>query len=180
MLVLDHGELVDREPVVAGRVVEVEHANLSAANTAVRVDVLHRYADDEHPMEVAVPGLQRRPGRMEQAVQGVFECLVGNVGIEAGDRGPRTVCQDHHAVVSPLRGRHVRCDVRTMENRPAERCQPVEGDGFDGRFRDARWRHDFLSGVSRFLSIVAKDAFNVRVQQPPPLARAFEIARQDD
>ena len=30
------------------------------------------------------------------------------------------------------------------------------------------------------MSVVAKDAFNVRIQQPPPLARAFEIARQHD
>ena len=77
MLVLDHGELVHRKPVVAVRLAEVEHADLSAANAAVLANVLHRHADNEHPMEVAVAGLQRRPGRACQSPQGVFEGIVG-------------------------------------------------------------------------------------------------------
>ena len=77
VLVLDDGELVDRKPVVAVRFAEVEHADLSAVNTAVRTGVLHRHAGNEHPMEVAVAGLQRRPGRAGQPPQGVFEGIVG-------------------------------------------------------------------------------------------------------
>ena len=73
MFVLDHGELIDREPVVRVRFVEVQHANLSAATPAVRVDVLHGDAGDDHPMEVAVTGLQRRPGRPSQPALGVFQ-----------------------------------------------------------------------------------------------------------
>ena len=141
MLVLDDRELVDREPVVARRFAEVKHANLRAANPAVRVDVLHRHAGDEHPMEVAIPGLQRRPGRACQPAQGVFDRVVGNIGIEPGERGEQAVDQDHHAVVVPLGGWRVWCDVRTMEDGPTERFQPIQGDGFDGRFRDAGWWH---------------------------------------
>ena len=135
MLVLDHGELVDREPVVAVRVVEIEYANLSAADPAFRVDVLHRHARDEHPMEVAVSGLQRRSGRVRQSADGVFERIVGNVGIEPGERGPQAAVQDDLAVVGAFCSRCVGCDVRAVEDGPAERCQPVEGDGFDRRFR---------------------------------------------
>ena len=75
VLVLDDRELIDREPVVARRFAKVEHANLRAANPAVRVDVLHRHAGNQHLMEVAIPGLQRRPGRARQSAQGVFDCV---------------------------------------------------------------------------------------------------------
>ena len=135
VLVLDDGELVDREPVVAGRVVEVEHANLSAADPALCVEVLHRHPGDEHPVEVAVPGLQRRPGRAGQAAQSVFDRSVGQVRIEPGERGPQPGCQHHLAVIGAFRGRRVRRDVRAVEDRPVERCQPVHRGGLDGRFR---------------------------------------------
>ena len=36
------------------------------------------------------------------------------------------------------------------------------------------------SGVSRFLLVVTQDAIDVRVEQPPPLAGAFEVAREHD
>ena len=48
VFVLDDGELVDREPVVVVGVVEVEHANLRAADPAFGVEVLHRHAGNEH------------------------------------------------------------------------------------------------------------------------------------
>ena len=129
MLVLDHRELVDGKPVVARRFAEIEHANLCAADPALRVDVLHRHPGDEHPMEVAVPGLQRRPVRPGQSAQGVFERIVGQVGIEPGEGGSQPGCQHHLAVIGAFRGRRVRRDVRAVEDRPVERRQPVEGDG---------------------------------------------------
>ena len=135
VLVLDHRELVDREPVVARRVVEVEHANLSAADPPLRVDVLHRHPGDEHPMEVAVPGLQRRPGRSGQSAQGVFDRSVGQVRIEPGEGGSQPGRQHHLAVIGAFRGRRVRRDVRTVEDRPVERRQPVHGDGLHRGFR---------------------------------------------
>ena len=136
VLVLGDGELVDREPVVARRFAEVEHANLIAADPAPRVDVLHRHPGDEHLVEIAVPRLQRRPGRPGQSSQGVFERIVGQVRIEPGEGGSQPGRQHHLAVIGAFRGRRVRRDVRAVEDRPVERRQPVEGGGFDGGFRD--------------------------------------------
>ena len=90
---LDHGELVHREPVVGLRFVEVEHADLVATNPAVRVDVLHGDAADKHPIEVTVPGLQRRSGRACQPTQGVLERVVGKVRVKAGERGSHAAVQ---------------------------------------------------------------------------------------
>ncbi len=141
VLVLDDGELVDGKPVVVVRVVEVERADLVAANTAVCVGVLHVEARDGHPMEVAVASLQRRPGRPGESAQGVVERIVGPVRIELGERGPQAAVQHDLAVVGAFRRRRVGWDVRAVEDGPAERRQPVEGDGFDGGLRDAGRRH---------------------------------------
>ena len=139
--VLDHGELVDREPVVRVRFVEVQHANLRAANPAVRVDVLHGDAGDDHPMEVAVPGLQRRPGRAGQPAQGVVECVGGQVGIEMADCGPQALAQHDLAVFRAFSGRHARGDVRPVSDGPTERFEPVERSGFDCRLRQRNLAH---------------------------------------
>ncbi len=139
--VLDDGELVDCEPVVSVRLVEVDHAHLSAANPAVRASMLHRHTGHEHPMEVAVAGLQCRAGRARQSVPGVVERVVGQVWIEAGERGPQPLRQHNLTVVGPLGARHVRGDVRAVGYGPVERRQPVEGDSFDGRFRYGRSGH---------------------------------------
>ena len=143
---LDHGELIDCEPVVPVRFVEVDHANLSAANPAVRVDVLHGDAGDKHAMEVAVSGLQRHTGRAGQSAQGVIECVGGQVGIEPAERGPQAQVQHDLAIVRAFGGRHALGDVRTVSDGPTERCQPVEPDGFDGRFRQR-----FVCSRTRFL-----------------------------
>ena len=132
VLVLDDGELVDRQPVVPRWFAEVEHAHLSAADTPLRVDVLHRHPGDEHPMEVAVSGLQCRAGRPGQSAQGVFERIVGQVRIEPGQGGSQPGCQNHLAVIGAFRRRCVRRDVGAVEDRPVERRQPVDGDGLHG------------------------------------------------
>ena len=139
--VLDHGELVDREPVVRVRFVEVQHANLSAANPAVRVDVLHGDAGDDHPMEVAVPGLQRHTGRAGQSAQGVIECVGGQVGIETGECGPQALAQHDRTVVGAFIGWRARRDIRAVGHGPAERCEPVERKRFDRRLRQRRIAH---------------------------------------
>ena len=121
MAVLDDGELVHGEPVVRVRFVEVQHAHLGAANPSVCVGVLHSDAGDDHPMEVAVPGLQRRPGRVGQSVVGVVEGVVGYVGVEAGERGSQAAVQNNLVVVGAFSGRRVGRDVRTVRDGPAER-----------------------------------------------------------
>ncbi len=72
-LALDHGELVDRQPVVVVGVVEVDQPGRVAGDGAVRPAVLHLHAVDEHAVEGAVVGDQgrRSPARdlAERVVQ---------------------------------------------------------------------------------------------------------------
>ncbi len=75
---------IDRQflALVEGQfLVVVEHADLVAADPAGGISVLHGDAGDEHPMEVAVAGLQRRPGRAGQPAQRVVEGVVGRSGL---------------------------------------------------------------------------------------------------
>ena len=120
VLVLDDRELVHREPVVGLRFVEVEYADLVATNPAVSVGVLHRDAGDEHSMEVAVAGLQRRPRRAGHSAHRVVERVVGQVGVEAGERGPQAAVQDNLAVVGAFRDRRVGRDVGAVQDGPAK------------------------------------------------------------
>ena len=60
VLVLHHGELVDRQPVVGGRVLEVQHPRLGAADRAVGRAVLHRHPVHEQAMHRAVARRQLR------------------------------------------------------------------------------------------------------------------------
>ena len=141
MVVLEDGELIDGEPVVRARFVEVQHAHLGAANPTVCVGVLHSDAGDDHAMEVAVPGLQRRPGRAGQSVVGVVEGVVGYLGVEARESGSQAAVQNNLVVAGAFRGRRVGPDGWTVQDGPAERPEPVEGDSFDGRFRHECFGH---------------------------------------
>ena len=75
-LVLHNGELVDGQPVVLGRIAEVDDSGLSAPDSPV-VAVLHGHAVDDHAMERPVAGLQRRPLGVSQPPNGVAERLAG-------------------------------------------------------------------------------------------------------
>ena len=66
-LVLDDRELVHRQPVVGLWSIEVDHADLGTPDYATGVDVFHRDAINDHPMEGPVPGLQRRAPRTDQS-----------------------------------------------------------------------------------------------------------------
>ena len=147
--VLDHGELVHREPVVVVRVVEVEHPHLGAAHPAVGVGVLHGDAGDQHAVEVAVAGLQRRPRRARQSAQGVFERVVGQVGIEPGEGVAQPAVQHHLAVVGALGRRRVGRHVRPVQHAPTERCEPIEGRDFDGGFGERHQSQAPLPTVHR-------------------------------
>ncbi len=53
-LALDHGELIDGEPVVGAWVVEVDEPDLVAGDAAVRPRVLHVDSVDEHAVEAMI------------------------------------------------------------------------------------------------------------------------------
>ena len=86
-------------------------------------------------MEVAVAGLQCRPGRAGQSAQHVVEGGGWKVGIELGECGPQAAGQHDLAVIGAFSGQRVRCDIRAAGDGPTERREPGEGGGFHGRFR---------------------------------------------
>ena len=86
VFVLDHGELVDRQPVVGLPVVEVDCAGLRAPDRAVGGAVLHRHAFHQYAVKGAIAGLQRGPFRADQLAEGVVQRFGGKVGVEPGSR----------------------------------------------------------------------------------------------
>ena len=132
--VLGDGELVDRQPVVVVRFVEVDDLGLVPPDGAVAGPVLHVDAVDQHPVEGPVPGLQGHAFRVGQLAEDVFQRCGGQGHVQPGQCVPQVSLQDHLAVVAALRTRCVRGDVRPVRCLPAEGSKPVKGGGFDGGF----------------------------------------------
>ena len=173
-LVLDNSELIDGEPVVGFRVVEVKDVDLTAANPTVGVDVFYRHASDELPVEFAIASFQRRPDWACQLAQCIFERVVGEIGIEPGERGPQAVVECDLAVVRAFRRRSVRPDVRAVGDSPSKRRQPVERHGFDGRFRQG-WIDHAPTSV-RFHALRPMRA-DVRARMPAPVPSPAALRR---
>ena len=93
--------------------------------------MLHRDAVDEHAMEGAVAGLQRRPLRASQPAQGVVQCVGGQVRVELGECVPQPPLQHHLPVVAAFRVRRIRRDVRPVGSPPADALQPRQSGLFN-------------------------------------------------
>ncbi|GIX33052.1 MAG: hypothetical protein KatS3mg125_1008 [Lysobacterales bacterium] len=102
VLVLDHRELVDREPIVGGRIVEVDRARLRAADAAVGVAVLHRHALYQHPMQRAVALQEIGTRRASQLAEGVLQRLRGEPGVQPRKRIAQPRTEHHFAVIAAL------------------------------------------------------------------------------
>jgi hypothetical protein len=74
VLVLRHGALVDGQPVVSGRVLEVQHPRLCAADLAVGRAVLHCHPVHEQAMHRAVARRHFRALRPGELAEGVVQC----------------------------------------------------------------------------------------------------------
>ena len=125
VVVLDHRELVDREPVVVGRPLEVEHPHRCSPDRAAAGAVLHRHPGHGHAVEGAVAGFQGRPFGACQLAEGVVQGLGGQVRVEAGEGPPHHGRKERVRVALPERvrpGRH----VRPPDHVVAERPEPVE------------------------------------------------------
>ena len=134
--VFDHGELVDCQPVVVGRVVEVDDAGLGAAHRAVGVAVFHRHAVHDQAMERAVAGFQRGALRAGQLAAGVVQGIGGQVGIEAGEGAAETLRQDDVAVIGAFGARRAGGNVGAVGGAPAGVRQPGQGGRFNVGFGD--------------------------------------------
>ena len=103
VLVLDDGELVDRQPVVVVGVVEVEHPRLRPADRAVGRAVLDRHAVHQQAVDGAVARHQRRPFGARELAEGVVERLGGQRRVELRERVAQPLRQHDLAVVCRAR-----------------------------------------------------------------------------
>ena len=134
VLVLRHAELVDRQQVVLRGLVEVDHPRLRAADLAPRLAVLDRHTIDEQSMHGLIAMDQIRALRTCELAEGVFVRLGRQVGIEPRKGISQALCEHHLAVIAALCRRHVRRDVHTVRDPPADALQPAEGGLFDHGF----------------------------------------------
>ena len=134
MLVLDDGELVDRQEVVGRGVGEVDDRHRRPPDGAPGVAVLHRHAVDQHPVEGAVARLQRRPLGQGQLAEGVFERRSGQLRVQPRQRIPQPLLQDDLPEVVALGVGGARGDVGAVCYVPADVAQPVKGGLLDFSF----------------------------------------------
>ena len=130
-LALDHGELVDRQPVVGLGVVEVDEPGLVAGDGAVRPRVLDVDAVDEQAMEAAVVLEQARALDDEDLLERVVDRRRRQLGVDALERGAQTPREDDFGEVVPLGRQLLRLHVRAVGDLVAEFGQPGERRLFD-------------------------------------------------
>lgn len=135
------GELVDCEPVVPLRLLEVEHPHLRAGDGATRLAVLDRDPIDDHPVEGAVPRFERRPLRSPEAAERIVERLRRQGRVELRQRLSQAAVEDDLGVALSLGRGPVRRDVGAGLDDVAEALEPREGGLFDDRFGDAAFAH---------------------------------------
>ena len=138
-VVLDHRELVDREPVVGVRVVEVDQPRLLAADGSVGAPHLDRHALDEVAMQPPVLGDQRWRLRVAQLGEDLGAGLGGQGRIEPGDGGAQAVEKQHLAVVLALGRAAVGADVEAVRRGVAKLGEPRERGFLDVALGDGAY-----------------------------------------
>ena len=122
--VLGDGELVDSQPVVVGRGLELDDSDLISAHPSIGIPILDRHALDEHPVEGSVAGLQCRPFRAGELAEGIVQRGCWKARIQLGEGVAEPTLQDYLAVVVPLGTGRVRRDVRAVRHtQPRARSQ---------------------------------------------------------
>ena len=144
VLILCDGELVDRQPVVAVGIVEVDDLHLRPANGARVRPVLHGHTLHQHPVKGAVAGIQRGPLRSDQLAKGILQCVGGQVRVQSGQGIAQAPRQHHFAVIGPLCTRRIGGDVESVSHLPADIRQPFQGDLLDVGFGEGGRAHKFL------------------------------------
>lgn len=135
--VLDHSELVDREPIVVVWRIEVDRARLRSTDLAFGRAVLDRHAVDQQAMHRTVALDQVRALGTREFAEGVFDCVGWQGRIQPDECVSQATGEQHVAVVAPFCGRRAGTDLRTMRDVPADGLQPVDSCVFDDGFRKA-------------------------------------------
>jgi hypothetical protein len=140
VLVLGDGELIDREPVVVLRIVEVERARLRPADRAVCCAVLDRHTLHQQAMHGTVAGRQLRAFGTRQPTEGIVHRFGRKCGIEPLQRVAQARFQYNLRIVRAFGSWFARWDFESVRDPPAEALEPREGSLFDDGFGEGR-RH---------------------------------------
>ena len=124
-------ELVDREPVVRGRIVEVDQPGLRPRDGSVGPAVLDVDPVPQQPMKGPVVEKERAGFWAEHLPERLFAAVFGNVGIELPDRGPEPGHEHHVAERSPLGIRLARGHPGAVADGVAEPLEPGQRRIFD-------------------------------------------------
>ena len=104
--------------------VEVDDPDEVAAHHSPGLPVLDLHAVDEHPVELAIAGFQRRPLRARQLAIGVVEGVDGQGRVQFGEGVPQPVLQNHLIVVVTLGIGRFGGDIRAVRQGPAQVGKP--------------------------------------------------------
>ena len=157
VLPLDHRELIDRQPIVVPRLVEVDHPRLRPGDRPVLSSILDRHSVDQHPMYRPVAFDERRGFDPHHFAQRIAERLGGQLRIQPLERLPQAPFQDHvaEARIRPLGSEHPERDVRPVEHAEPEPGEPAERCLFDDRLGELRahaasqsWRNGTACSLS--------------------------------
>ena len=143
VLVFDHGELVDRKPVVVFRILQIQKPHL-AVPLALRPHPGDVHAVGEHLVEPAVVLDKRRAFRCEQPSQGFVDCDRRKPRVDAFQRRAQSGLEHHIAIALPLRPRAVRREVRAEGRLPAEVAEFIQGQLFNVLFHKITHDHSRL------------------------------------
>ncbi|EXI72987.1 MAG: hypothetical protein AW07_02919 [Candidatus Accumulibacter sp. SK-11] len=124
VLVLDDAELVHRQPVVACRVVEVDHPCLRATNAAAGVAVLDRHAIDQQAVQRAVAHDGVDAFRPRQLAEGIVQRLGRQCRVEPRERIVQAQPKDDLPVVVALGSGFAGGDPGATANSPADVFKP--------------------------------------------------------
>ena len=124
VLAFDDGELIDNQPVVFCRVVEIDQPHPIARNGTVRAAILDFHAIPQHPVKGPIVPHQRRRFQPQHLSQRLLAGFVGNVGIQPVDSIPQPLNQNHIAKRFPLRRRFAGRDFGAVRNRVAQFLEP--------------------------------------------------------
>ena len=104
MLVLRDAKLIHGQPVIARRVIEVNHPRLPAADLPAAIAVLDRHTVDDQPMQRPVAGYRIDAFGPRQLAEGVVQSVRRKLRIQTSERIAQTTGQHHLRVVATLGG----------------------------------------------------------------------------
>lgn len=140
MLPFRHRELIDRQPVVVVRRVEVDDPGLCPGDRSVLAPVFDRHPIDQHSVKNAVALHQRWRVAAQQLAARIVQRLVRQVWIQPHERRAKSPVQHHIAIIRIAAFSAGFADryVRTVQYRIAKRFEPGERGVLDDGFSKLR------------------------------------------